>query len=94
MGEGAAPEAAVPSLLAQPPDSPPSVPSASATTIPDRVVAPEWTAPAPSRMAITPLHGLLVLEGRGRYGGAGAGRDWGAHRRVSPLRGAGPNALG
>lgn len=61
MGEGAAPEAAVPSLFAQPPDSPPAVPSASETTIPDRVVAPEWTAPAPSRMAITPIQGLLVL---------------------------------
>lgn len=61
MGERATPEAAVPSLLARPPGSPTTVPSPPETPIPDHFVAPEWTPPAPSRIAIAPIPGLLVL---------------------------------
>lgn len=61
MGEGAAPERIAPPLLAQPPTLPTSVPPARETMIPDHVVTPEWTRPAQFRMAIAPIHALLVL---------------------------------
>ncbi len=61
MSAGAAPEGTTPPPLAQPSVVPTSVPSAAQTTVSDRVATQEWSAPAPSRMALSPAQGLLIL---------------------------------
>jgi hypothetical protein len=61
MSAGAAPEGTTPPPLAQPSGVPTSVLSAAQTTVSDRVATPEWSAPAPSRMALSPAQGLLIL---------------------------------